>query len=465
MKKENDRIWIWPERGVPFSELEPRLAEAAKRNISYRGQSVVGFPGTTPLIEAMDAHRLFAVEQANNIGCHTGAHQTEFGFLGTQELEREFVYSAASLLGASDPERQIDGYICFGGTEGNDHGLWLGRNRLWHKQPVYHGRQGIVVLTSFLGHYSFLKHFARLFANEPGSAADANVFQEVPTDRNGEVEPQVLERMIRSYYRAGYRRFIVVLHAGTTNLGSVDPVSDVCAMLQSLREEFEGRDGFGVYVHVDAAFGGMVLPFLAPTCRFGFENDLVSSMVVDMHKMGYAPYSAGLFLCRKGFLRHTETPAEYLRSHADSTVSGSRSGAIAAACWTAMHTLGRDGYASKVRACMENLAYLRARLSEFNADGTECVRFYPGRLNIQTVWLSDDLRLALTEGENHGLRGKFCIPSDLFPEDLTDPDWDGNLVRRTVPVFRFVAMPHVTRDRIDEFIGELRERHQLRTAV
>ncbi len=462
---ERSSVWAWPKRGVPLTELQTRLGEAAAKNISYRTQPIVGFPGTTPLAEAMDVHRMFALEQANNIGYHTGDRQAEFGFLGTQELEREFVYAAASLLGARDPEAQIDGYICFGGTEGNDHGLWLGRNYLWQTQPVYHGRRGIVVLTSFLGHYSFSKHFARLLGNEPGSAAEANVFQEVPTNQNGEVEPLILERMIRSYYRSGYRRFLVALHAGTTNLGSVDPVADICAMLQALRTEFEAQDGMGVYVHVDAAFGGMVLPFLEPDCRFGFENDLVSSIIVDVHKMGYAPYSAGLFLCRKGLLRHTETPAPYLGGHADSTVSGSRSGAIAAACWTAMLVLGHEGYTARIQECMRNLAYLREGLAQFNCDGRERVRFYSARMNIQTVALSEDLRLALIAGEDSGLRGKFCIPEDMFPSDLTNPEWNGNLIRRTIPVQRFVLMPHVTQDKIDSFLGELRARYQAPPAI
>ena len=463
--KPTKKNWTWPAQGVPLAELRTRLAEAEAKNISYHRQSIIGFPGTIPLREAMDVHRMFALEHANNIGYHTGDQQAEFGFLGTQELEREFVYSAASLFGSQNPEAEVDGYICFGGTEGNDHGLWLGRNRLWQTQPVYGGKRGIVVLTSFLGHYSFIKHFGRLFDNEPRDTADTNVFQEVSTNQNGEMEPQVLERIIRRHYSSGYRRFLVALNAGTTNLGSVDPVTDICSMLQSLRIEFKTRDGIGVHVHVDAAFGGLVLPFLEPDCQFGFENELVSSIIVDVHKMGYVPYSAGLFLCRKGFLRYTETPAQYLRGHSDSTVSGSRSGAIAAACWTAMHVLGRDGYTARIKECMQNLMYLREGLSQFNSDGVERVHFYPTRMNILTVSLSEDLRLALIEGENHGLRGKFCIPEDAFPTDLTNPEWEGNLIRRTAAVFRFVVMPHVTRDRIDTFIDELRARYQSRVAV
>lgn len=84
----------------------------------------------------------------------------------------------------------------------------------------------------------------------------------------------------------------VVGVAGTTELGRIDPVeelSEICL------EE-------GIHLHVDAAFGGFIIPFLRETGaelpEFDFKLQGVSSITVDPHKMGLAPspvdaYSSG----------------------------------------------------------------------------------------------------------------------------------------------------------------------------
>ena len=446
--------WLWRERGVPVSEIWAKLKAAAAKNISYEQNPVLGFPGTTPLRDALDVHRWFAGGQPNNIGYHTTGTPAEFGFPGTQELEREFIYYLAGLVGAADPEKDVDGYICMGGTEGNDHGLWLGRNRLRGKGHA--GKRGIVVLASFLSHYSIYKHFGRLFSNELSDGRDVDVLQELPVNSRGEVDAGIVDRAVREFHSNGYRGFLLVLTAGTTNMGSVDRVEEICDAVAVLKRTL----GIRAHIHVDAAYGGFVLPFLEPDLKFGFHNQLVDSVVVDAHKMGYAPYSAGVFLCRKGLLAHTTTPAVYLGGHFDSTVCGSRSGAIAAACWTLTQVMGREEYEAKLRECMANLEYLRERLRELNRNGEERVRFYPARMNIQAAWVDEEIKLALDAPGSDGrsLRAKFCIPEDMLPADLTNLAWDGRVVVRDAPVVRFMAMPHLSKSKIDEFMDELMAR-------
>ena len=272
--------WTWRKRGVPISEAQGKLDTADADNVSYERDPVLGFPGTTPHPDALDVHCDFAGSHANNIGHHTNPGKSaERGFLGTQKLEREFIYTLADLMGAADPEKDVDGYICMGGTEGNDHGLWLGRNKL-RSVPPAGPTKSIVVLTSFLAHYSIKKHFERLF-NTQDYDTDADILQELPTDKNGELDPSVVEERIRGLRRGGHSRFLLVLTAGTTNMGSVDPIAEICEVLQVLRDELH----IDTYVHVDAAFGGFVLPFLEPDLKFGFQNPLVDSMVVDAHKI------------------------------------------------------------------------------------------------------------------------------------------------------------------------------------
>lgn len=439
--------WRMRERGSPLPRLWGRLELAAADNIDYHGDPILGFPGTPPLSNAVAAHEFFSASHPNNIGYHTGPNDAELGFVGTQRLERELIYTVADLAGASDPESQIDGYICNGGTEGNDHALWLGRNRLLASEA----EGGIAVLASFLTHYSVAKHFGRLFESD---GRGRHILREMPTNPHGEIDADVIREEVAALYGRGFRRFLVILNAGTTNLGSVDRIQEACAALEEMQQSL----GIAVHVHVDAAFGGFILPFLDPSVQFGFQNPLVQSVVMDGHKMGFAPYSAGIFLCRKGLLRYTTTAANYLAAHSDSTVPGSRSGAISAAVWTCLHSLGRAGYRKIIERCLRNADYLRRSLESLNAPGRERVRFCPSGLNVLAVQLDEKLHSAMTQ--RHGRRSlqeKFCIPQDHFPSDFRNPSRgpDGGIVRDVV-VNRFVVMPHLNRRKINQFLRELR---------
>lgn len=446
--------WSLRKRGLSFPVLWRRLDEAAKQNISYRLDPILGFPGTAPTKESIEVLRRFSLEHPSNIGFHTTDRAAELGFPGTQELEREFIYRIGALVGADDPEAQIDGYVCMGGTEGNDHGLWLGRNKLNHGLPNPQ-KMGIAVLASFLAHYSIAKHFGRLF---PPSSDGSNkhCLNILPTNSKGEMTADIVEGAVRKLWSFGYRKFLIVLTAGTTNLGSVDQIPEISGILDSLKKEL----GISAYIHVDAAFGGFVLPFLEPDYRFGFQNELVGSLSLDAHKMGYTPYSSGVFLCRKGFLKYTETPATYLGCHADSTVCGSRSGSIPAACLANLYFLGQKGYSRKLSRCLENLQYLKESIQALHRKGMQRIRFYPSRMNVLTVWLPKEIADALQKKKDGELsiRERFCIPyDDSFPSDLKARIWNPEIKGKRTQVFRFVVMPHVTRKKIDRFINELKK--------
>ena len=71
----------------------------------------------------------------------------------------------------------------------------------------------------------------------------------------------------------------IVGTAGTAELGVVDPIDKLSEI--ALRHN--------VYLHVDAAFGGLIIPFLPnPKPIFDFSLEGVKSITVDPHKMGMA---------------------------------------------------------------------------------------------------------------------------------------------------------------------------------
>ena len=77
--------------------------------------------------------------------------------------------------------------------------------------------------------------------------------------------------------------------AGTTEFGQVDPVEEIGRIA-------EEKD---VFFHVDAAFGGFVIPFLEGCpLKFDFAVPGVSSIAIDPHKMGMSTIPSGGLLYR-----------------------------------------------------------------------------------------------------------------------------------------------------------------------
>ncbi|MDO8557549.1 MAG: pyridoxal-dependent decarboxylase [Candidatus Jorgensenbacteria bacterium] len=315
---------------------------------------------------------------------------------------------------------------------------------LWRERKVSKSeRKGIVVLHSFLFHYSSEKAFGQLLgdADEPTDER-RGVVKRLPTNEQGELTPEILEKCILQYSQKGYRRFAVFLTAGTINFGSIDQIGAINTVLERLQREL----GITVTIHVDAAFGGFVIPFVEPNCHFAFQNSLVNSISLDAHKTGGIPYSAGIFLCRKGLLEYTKTAAPYIFGHEDYTVPGSRSGAIAAACWATFQHYGYEGYASMAAQCMNVRNYLTERFQKIPG-----VITYPSRVNILTVRFQHLL--------DENLRIRYCIVPCTFPIPLSRKERDGNSAFRghMAKAYRFALMPHVTTEHIDKFFHEWRK--------
>ncbi len=85
----------------------------------------------------------------------------------------------------------------------------------------------------------------------------------------------------------GERAFAVVSTAGSTNLGLVDDIASVAGVCRSA----------GVWLHVDAAYGGAALA--APSARGRFAGiEQADSLIVDPHKWLFAPFDACALLYR-----------------------------------------------------------------------------------------------------------------------------------------------------------------------
>lgn len=125
----------------------------------------------------------------------------------------------------------------------------------------------------------------------------------VPSDNVGRINLSALLEQLDSDRARGMTPFCVVANAGTTNTGAIDPLERLGSFCQ--RE--------GLWLHVDAAFGGGAI--LSPDKRYLLAGiELADSITIDPHKWMFQPYEIGCLLVREE--RHLSdtfrVQAEYL---------------------------------------------------------------------------------------------------------------------------------------------------------
>jgi tyrosine decarboxylase/aspartate 1-decarboxylase len=132
--------------------------------------------------------------------------------------------------------------------------------------------------------------------------------------------------------------------AGTTEFGQIDPIEGLSDI--ALEK--------GLFLHVDAAFGGFVLPFMDMEYRYDFDVEGVTSITIDPHKMGLSTIPSGGLMFRKAeYLDDLEIHTPYLSINKQYSLTGTRSGAAVASTYAVMKHLGREGYRRVVDQCME----------------------------------------------------------------------------------------------------------------
>ncbi len=107
----------------------------------------------------------------------------------------------------------------------------------------------------------------------------------------------------------------------------------------------------GLSLHVDACFGGFMLPWLEklghPVPLFDFRVPGVTSISADVHKYGYSSKGASVILYKNSELRsyqyfaYSGWPGGLFGSP---SLTGSRPGGAIAAAWSALVGMGQDGY-------------------------------------------------------------------------------------------------------------------------
>ncbi len=238
---------------------------------------------------------------------------------------------------------------------------------------------GPVLLVPENKHYSWTKGASLI-----GLGSEA--LWPIALDTHGRLCLRSLEELIERAQGEHRPILMVVSVAGSTELGTFDPIDQVQDLLDSWRE----KKGIHIWHHIDGAFGGFFAAMGAAQRAFlGAEasaalNALAraDSITLDPHKLGYVPYSCGSFLARDRrdyFVKGFSAPYVQFDSTRDRgpfTLEGSRSAAGAVATWMISRTVGLDenGYGKILSRTVQTKQLLEDSLRDLSP----LIRLAPG---------------------------------------------------------------------------------------
>jgi glutamate/tyrosine decarboxylase-like PLP-dependent enzyme len=260
-------------------------------------------------------------------------------FQSLKNLESEVVQMSASLLNGGDKNV---GTMTSGGTESILMALKCYRDRARKKKPWILRPEVVLPATA---HVAFDKA-AHYFGLK---------LRKAPIDEEGQVNVKAMKKLINR------NTILLVGSAPQYPHGSIDPIEEIAQL--ALKKKLP--------LHVDACFGGFILPWLEKNGvdlpKWDFRVNGVTSISADLHKYGYAAKGASVILYKDmSYLTHqffitTEWSGGI---YAGPTMAGTRPGGPIAAAWGALQAMGEDGYCHLARIAWESSEALRAGINQ-----------------------------------------------------------------------------------------------------
>jgi glutamate/tyrosine decarboxylase-like PLP-dependent enzyme len=177
----------------------------------------------------------------------------------------------------------------------------------------------------------------------------------IPVDKNFRADVNAARKAVNR------NTVVIVGSAPSFPHGAIDPIEELSELA---RER-------GIGFHTDACLGGFVLPWAEklgyPVPKFDFRLPGVTSMSADTHKYGYAAKGTSVVLYRGEELRRFQyyATADWPGGlYFSPTFAGSRPGALSAACWAALTSVGADGYLAATKKILETAAAIKRGVSE-----------------------------------------------------------------------------------------------------
>jgi glutamate decarboxylase len=234
----------------------------------------------------------------------------------------------------------------------------------------------------------------------------------------------------------------VVSVLGSTFDGSYEPVEEIAAALDKLEQD----TALNVPLHVDAASGGFVAPFLQPEIEWDFRIPRVQSINASGHKYGlvYPGVGWAIWRTKEALPKDLIFDVNYLGGHMPTfSLNFSRPGSEVIAQYFMFASLGRDGYQQVLGTAQSVAMYLAKEISELGpyellSDGSELPVFAftlkPSVENYTVYDVSERLR-------QHG----WLVPAYSFPANRED-----------LNVLRIVVRAGMNHDMADLLLDHMR---------
>lgn len=255
------------------------------------------------------------------------------------KFEAEIVSMTAHMLGADQASDEIVGTVSSGGTESILLAMKTYRDWARHQKAITEPEM-VVPTTAHAAFDKASQYFGIKMVHIP-----------VGADFRADVEAT----------KAAITPNTIVLVGSAPPFphGIIDPIEE----LSELAREH------GIGFHTDGCLGGFILPWAEklgyPVPPFDFRLPGVTSMSADTHKYGYAAKGTSVVLYRGRALRHyqyystTQWPGGLYFSP---TLAGSRPGALSAACWAAMVSLGEEGYMQAAQRILQTAEVIKREI-------------------------------------------------------------------------------------------------------
>ena len=275
-------------------------------------------------------------------------------------IEKYTARALANLFGFVGPH--AGGITVQGGSASNTTSVVIARNTLFPdtktKGNAANGLK-LLMFTSAHGHYSIEKAALML------GFGSASVWS-VPVDPvSGSMDPSALSTLIIKARNEGYTPFYLNATAGTTVLGSFDPIiplAEIC------REQ-------NIWLHIDASWGGPLI--FSPSHKYKLQGShLANSIAINPHKMMGVPVTCSFLLGPdlRQFHASNTLPASYLfhsiepsssdvHDLADLTLQCGRKG-DSLKLYLSWTYYGTCGYTKQIEAALDTAAHLAVLVSK-----------------------------------------------------------------------------------------------------
>ncbi|WP_161628804.1 pyridoxal phosphate-dependent decarboxylase family protein [Thalassobacillus devorans] len=298
LQRELDKLSVFTYEGESVGRLMDDIDDTLLRsNIHISHPKSVAHLHCPPLVSAMAAEMII---NSFNPSLDSWDQSPAATYLEQEVIEwltRSFGFDGTS-----------DGVFTSGGTQSNYTALLIARDsfckRKWEvdvqKQGLPDDFKRLRILCSEEAHFTVQKSASQL-----GLGEDAVV--PIETDENHKLCLYDLTKKLELLEAEQLLPFALVATCGTTDFGSIDPLSELGEIASS----------HGMWLHVDAAFGGALI--LSQTHQHKLQGiNQADSIAVDFHKLFYQPISCGAFLLKnKREFNHLMHHADYLNPAED----------------------------------------------------------------------------------------------------------------------------------------------------